>query len=134
MAFAQDNGIRRADAIIRDVVSSLKQFRSIATDNEVTESWIGRIESTIIEHLKAWGEWACETLDTKTDINGHIISNLHIEQTYKGNYHLLANIDGIERKFVIGKNKEEFALIERIGFANLTTDQLKAMVVKYFNL
>ena len=134
MAFAQDNGIRRADAIIRDVVSSLKQFRSIATDNEVTESWIGRIESTIIEHLKAWGEWACETLDTKTDINGHIISNLHIEQTYKGNYHLFANIDGIERKFVIGKNKEEFALIERIGFANLTTDQLKAMVVKYFNL
>ena len=134
MAFAQDNGIRRADAIIRDVVSSLKQFRSIATDNEVTESWIGRIESTIIEHLKAWGEWAYETLDTKTDINGHIISNLHIEQTYKGNYHLLANIDGIERKFVIGKNKEEFALIERIGFANLTTDQLKAMVVKYFNL
>ena len=134
MAFAQDNGIRRADAIIRDVVSSLKQFRSIATDNEVTESWIGRIESTIIEHLKAWGEWACETLDTKTDINGHIISNLHIEQTYKGNYHLLANIDGIERKFVIGKNKEEFALIERIGFANLTTDQLKTMVVKYFNL
>lgn len=134
MAFAQDNGIRRADAIIRDVVSSLKQFRSIATDNEVTEPWIGRIESTIIEHLKAWGEWAYETLDTKTDINGHIISNLHIEQTYKGNYHLFANIDGIERKFVIGKNKEEFALIERIGFANLTTDQLKAMVVKYFNL
>ena len=29
--FARDNGIRRPDAIIRDVVASLKQFRTIAT-------------------------------------------------------------------------------------------------------
>jgi serine/threonine-protein kinase HipA len=59
---------------------------------------------------------------------------MHVEQTYKGNYHLLANIDGAERKFVISKNKEEFASIEQIGLANLTADQLKAMVAKYFNL
>ena len=56
------------------------------------------------------------------------------EGTYKGNYHLLANIDGAERKFVISKNKEEFASIEQIGLANITTDQLKVMVAKYFNL
>jgi serine/threonine-protein kinase HipA len=59
---------------------------------------------------------------------------MHVEQTYKGNYHLLANIDGAERKFVIGKNKEDFASIELIGLANLTTDHLKTMVAKYFNL
>jgi serine/threonine-protein kinase HipA len=73
-------------------------------------------------------------VDVAIDINGHIISNMHVEQTYKGNYHLLANIDGTERKFVISKNKKEFATIEQIGLANLTTDQLKAMVEKYFNL
>ena len=50
----------------------------------------------------------------------------------KGNYHLLAEIDGKERKFVIGKNKEEFALIEKTGIANLFIDQLRAMVEKYF--
>ena len=132
--FARDNGIRRPDAIIRDVVSSLKQFRTIAKDNGVSESWIGRVESTIVEHLKAWGEWEHEAVDVAIDINGHIISNMHVEQTYKGNYHLLANIDGTERKFVISKNKKEFATIEQIGLANLTTDQLKAMVEKYFNL
>ena len=47
-----------------------------------------------------------------------------MEQAYKGNYHLLADIDGKERKFVIGKNKEEFALIEKTGIANLTQKQL----------
>ena len=33
---------------------------------------------------------------------------------------------------VIGKNKEEFSLIESIGIANLSSDQLKDMVEKYF--
>ena len=55
--FARDNGIRRPDAIIREVVASLKQFRSIATKYGVSEQWTGRVEATIIGHLKAWGEW-----------------------------------------------------------------------------
>ena len=132
--FARDNGIRRPDAIIKDVVSALKQFRTIATDNSVSESWISRVESTIVEHLKSWGEWECKTENIPIEVNGHTISNIHIEQTYKGNYHLLANIDDIERKFVISKNKEDFAYIEQIGLANLTTEHLKSMVKKLFNL
>ena len=54
--FARDNGIRRPDAIIRDVVASLKQFRTIATKYGVSDEWTGRAETTIIDHLKAWGE------------------------------------------------------------------------------
>ena len=45
-----------------------------------------------------------------------------MEQAYKGNFHLLAEIDGHERKFIIGKNKEEFSLIESMGIANLSSD------------
>jgi serine/threonine-protein kinase HipA len=132
--FARDNGIRRPDAIIRDVVASLKQFRTVATEYGVTESWIGRVESTIVEHLKAWGEWEYETADVAIDINGHTVSNMHVEQTYKGNFHLLAEIDGQSRKFVIGKNKEEYAIIESVGPANLTIEQLKEVAEKYLNL
>ena len=55
--FARENGIRRPDAIIRDVVASLKQFRTIATKHGVSDEWTGRVETTIIDHLKAWGEW-----------------------------------------------------------------------------
>ena len=54
--FARENGIRRPDAIIRDVVASLKQFRTIAMKYGVSEQWTGRVEATIISHLKSWGE------------------------------------------------------------------------------
>ena len=92
---------------------------------------MGRVEATIIDHLKAWGEWEESELPEFL-MNGHTICNLRMEQAYKGNYHLLADIDGKERKYVIGKNKEEFALIEKTGLANLTPEQLQAMVEKYF--
>ena len=132
--FARDNGIRRPDAIIRDVVASLKQFRTIAMKYGVSEQWTGRVEATIIDHLKSWGEWEENTATSEQIINGHTVSNIRIEQAYKGNFHLLATIDGQERKFVIGKNKEEFTLIEKTGIANLTDDQLKTMVETYFKL
>ena len=130
--FARDNGIRRPDAIIRDVVTSLKLFRTIAKKYGVSEQWTGRVETTIIDHLKSWGEWQEDAAMPELTINGHLVSNIRMEQAYKGNYHLLAEIDGKECKFVIGKNKEEFALIEKTGIANLTLEQLQAMIEKYF--
>ena len=130
--FARDNGIRRPNAIIRNVAESLKQFRSIATKYEVSEQWLGRVEATIIDHLRAWGELNDETFTPELTIKGHSVKGVRMEQTYKGNYHLLAEIDGKERKFVIGKNKEEFALIERTGVANLSAEQLQAMTEKFF--
>ena len=132
--FARENGIRRPDAIIRDVVASLKRFRSVATKYGVSEQWTGRVETTIIEHLQAWGEWQEDEAMSELTISGHLISNIRIEQAYRGNFHLLAEIDGKERKFVIGKNKEEFSLIEKTGIANLSAGQLKLMVEKYFKL
>lgn len=47
---------------------------------------------------------------------------------------MLAEMDGKERKFVIGRNKEEYSLIESIGTANLSPGQLKEMIEKYFIL
>jgi len=132
--FARDNGVRRPDAIIRDVVASLKQFRTIATKYGVSDEWTGRVETTIIDHLKSWGMWEEPSIPSEQIINGHTVSNIRIEQAYKGNFHLLATIDGQERKFVIGKNKEEFTLIEKTGIANLTDRQMKLMVEKYFKL
>ena len=132
--FAHENGIRHPDAIIRDVIASLMQFRTIATKYCVSEQWMGRVEATIIDHLKSWGEWHEDSNTSEQIISGHTVSNIHVEQAYKGNYHLLATIDGQERKFVIGKNKEEFMVIEKIGIANLSTGQLIAMVEKYFKI
>lgn len=82
--FAKDNGIRRPDAIIRDIVNAIKQFRVVATKYGVAEQWIGRVENTMVDHLKSWGELEemapeiCEFV-----INGHIIKNIRMEQAYK---------------------------------------------------
>ncbi len=132
--FACDNGIRRPDAIIRDVVSSLKNFRQVALRHCVAEEWIGRVESTLAGHLKAFGEWEGEDRCLPVEVNGHEIKNIRLEETYKGNYHLYADIDGNERKFVISKNKEEFSLIKKSGVSNITDEQLNMMARKYFKL
>ncbi len=132
--FARDNGIRRPDAIIRDVVASLKQFRIVATKYGVAKEWIGRVEAAIAGHLKDWGEFEKIVQSPILKINGRDIKKVRIEETYKGNYHLYADIDGKEHKFVIGKNKDEFSLIRNIGLTNLTADTLKSIVEKYFKL
>ena len=132
--FARENGIRRPDAIIRDVVASLNQFRTIANKYGVSEQWTGRVEATIIDHLKSWGMWEETSTPSEQTINGHTVSNIRIEQAYKGNFHLLATIDGQKRKFIIGKNMEAFSLIEKTGIANLTGEQLKTIVETYFKL
>ena len=130
---ASNNGILRSDAVIRDV-ASLKSLRTIALKNGVAEEWIGRVESTIVEHLRAWGEWEEDGKRAPVIINGHEIKDIRLEETYKGNYHLYAVIDGCERKFVISKNKEEFSLIKKAGVSNITDEQLDIMVCKYFKL
>lgn len=131
--FAHDNGIQRPDAIIREVAEALKQFRPTAAKNGVGTRWIGRVESTILAHLSAWDEYDKSIGSVSSEVNGHKISNIRIEQTYKGNYHLLASIDGVERKFVIGKNKEEYAEIERTGIANITSNRLIEMAKRFFS-
>lgn len=135
ISFASENGIRAPKAIIRKVAAAVSSFRPLAEKNGVRAEWTGRVETTIIGHLKAWGEWR-EEPDTKEEwyVNGHTVSNIRMEQAYKGNYHLLANVDGRERKYVIGKNKEAFSQIEKTGIAGLTTEQLRAMAETFFNL
>lgn len=131
LEFAKDNGILRPDAIIREVAGSLKNFRKVATKNAVDKSWTGRVEATIYNHLKAWGELP-EPDCTDTTIKGHKLSNIRIEQAYKGNFHLIADIDGEEHKFVISKNKDDFKPIKETGIANLSPEHLQALAEKYF--
>ena len=132
--FARENGISRPDSIIRSVIESLKKFRTIATKNGVSDQWIGMVEATIAANIKEW-----DTSESKPDtpthtLNGHIINNIRIEQTYKGNFHLLATIDSKSRKFIISKNKDEYTTISTTGIANLTEEQLISMAEKYFGL
>lgn len=74
--FAKDNGIRRPDAVIREVADSLKQFRTVASKYGVAEQWIGRIETTIANQLRSWGELEEATHASEITINRHIVKNI----------------------------------------------------------
>jgi serine/threonine-protein kinase HipA len=86
----------------------------------VSEEWISRVESTLVKHLTSWGyDSASPAVFTFTDNEGRTVSDARLEQMYKGNYHLLANIDGRNRKFVIRKNTPLADSITEMGLANI---------------
>ena len=58
--------------------------------------------------------------------------NVRVEKAYKGNYHLLCEVEGKERKFVITSKKEEYTLIDKVGIDNLTDKQLYSLVETFF--
>ena len=132
MQFARDNGIRRPDSIIREVAESLKQFRAVAVKYGVSEQWISRVEATIVDHLKAWGEWKEEAPFAAVTVNGHTVSDIQIEQQYKGNYCLQAIVDGTNRKYIIRKGTPEHETITRTGLANLTDEMRLELVARFF--
>ena len=129
--FAHDNGIRRPDAIIRDVVRSLRKFRAVATKYGVSEQWIGRVETTIASHLKAWGMWEEGTESSAIQVEGHTVTDFHIELQYKGNFLLLATIDGRNMKYIIRKGTQEYDAIAMTGLASMTEEKKKELISLY---
>ena len=131
LELAADNGIRKADTIIADVVESLRSFRTLAEKNGVQERWISAVETTLLHNLEMWGFCPPRTFEPYTDANGRHVENFRIEQQYKGNYHLLATIDGTERKAVIRTKTVEHDEISRHGVPNLADEYLKRLVDKF---
>lgn len=131
LSVAKENGIRKAEAIIRQVGDAILQFRTFAEKHGVKKRWIDAVETSLSNNLKAWGMAVDSQETVELDIDGTLFSNVHIERTYKGNFHLYANVSGKELKFVIGKNKAEYSLIEQLGVKNLSREQLMKMVQTY---
>ncbi len=127
LAIAKDNGIRKAEAIIKKVGEAVSMFRTFAAKNGVKPRWTDAVESTLRENLEGW-EMAPYTHLTEAEIDGILYSDIHVERTYKGNFHLYATTNGKQQKFVIGKNKADYVLIEQVGVTNLSHDQLITMV------
>ncbi len=131
LAIAKENGIRKAEAIIRQVADAILRFRTFAVEHDVKERWIDAVETTLHSNLKAWNMASDIQEAIEFEIDGTLYSNVHIERTYKGNFHLYANVNGKELKYVIGKNKAEYALLEQSGVRQLDNEVLKDMVQTY---
>jgi Uncharacterized protein related to capsule biosynthesis enzymes len=127
LSFAKDNGIRRAEAIIRSVVTSAQKFRKVAKHNGVSQEWIGRVETCIRKHISDWGY----AQESQYNANYESMKNIHIEQAYKGNIHLLATINGEERKYIIRKGTTLYVELTEQGLSNISTNQLIRLAKQY---
>lgn len=130
ISFAAECGIRQPESVICKVAVAVSSFRELAVKNGVREEWIGRVENCLNAHLSAWG-YSQKALSFSFNIDGHEVSNAHIETVHKGNYHLLACIDGRELKYIIRHGKEEYNTITHKGLSNLTEEEMKALIKKF---
>lgn len=130
--FAAETGIRAPESMIRHVATAVSSFRSLAEKNRVREEWIGRIESCLSEHLSSWGFMTRKATYTYTLPSGHRIETAHIETAYKGNYHLLASIDGKEMKYIIRMGMPEHDAITKVGQSNIPEEMIKELVNRFF--
>ena len=131
MELAAENGVRKAESIISEVGKAVLEFRALAERNGVKEQWISAVETTLNGNLEFWGFTNAKASSSYLDGEGRKIENARLEQQYKGNYHLLATIDGKERKYVIRKKTAEHDEISRTGIANLPEGCLKELVSKF---
>ena len=107
-----------------------RRHREYVIQND--DRWISSIESAINAHLVSWGlEYKDNSSSSSFEIAGKRCTDVRIEQAYKGNFHLYASIDGRDCKFIIGKNKPEYATIQETGLSNLSESMLRDLVAKY---
>ncbi len=125
--FARDNGIRHPDSIISQVVKSLRLFKVVASKYKVKADLIGRVDACITSHLQSWNEIK-KTVSLPFDVDGHLVVNVCLEQALKGNLHLLANIDGHDRKYVIRKGSDIYTRLVDMGLSNVDSETLKELV------
>jgi serine/threonine-protein kinase HipA len=90
------------------------------------------VESTLAKHLASWGyDATAPATFAFIDKGRRTISEAHLEQMYKGNYHLLANINGHNRKFVIRKDTPLAGSITQKGLANIDEQFIKNIIEQH---
>ena len=130
LSFAHENGIRNPEKIIRQVATAVMNFRTLAEKNEVKSEWIARIEECLKGHLREWGLLKSEELIVKSFRldDGREVTNVYLEQVYKGNIHLYATINGAARRWVFRPSMPEYISIFSIGIPNVPADILIQLV------
>lgn len=132
LTFAKDNGVRGAEKIIAQVAKAIRSFSTYATKNEVAPAWIACINACLSSHLAEWGLEERELkIGRGTLEDGREVTNVYLEQAYKGNIHLWATIDGQLRKYIFRPSAPEYAEILRYNITETPPGKLLEWVEKY---
>ena len=60
--------------------------------------------------------------------DGRKVTNVYLEQAYRGNIHLYATIDGLARRWVLRPTLPEYVTIATLGIPNVPASMLKQLV------
>lgn len=132
LTVARDNGIRRPESIIREVADAVASFRDFASVCDVKAEWTNRVEKTLRDHLLSWGFVQGVATSSQTYIiDGHKVSDMQLEEAFKGNYHLQANVDGKTYRYIIRKGTQEYNSISSKGLVNIDPNFMRDLVKAY---
>lgn len=133
LQFARDNGVRGAEKIIAKVARAIQLFPQYAAQNGVDSKWIARVNACLLAHLEEWRLVDGEELQTKSFIlgDGRQVTNVYLEQAYKGNIHLWATIGGQPRKYIFRPDAPEYAIILQNNISGTPINTLLEWVEKY---
>ena len=131
--FAQDNGIKNPQKILNEVALAISNFRNIAERYGVKREWIGRVESCLNMHLREWGFATVENQENWVTPKGKQVSNIFLEQAYKGNIHLYATIDGKLRKYIFRPATAEYQYMKEHGIDHIPYEKLRQWICEYMD-
>ena len=130
-SFASEQGIHRPEAVIHEVADAIGDFRTLARQNGVGEEWTGRIEAVLNHNLEEWGLRPPASVLSFVAPEGHKVEKARIESAFKGNYHLVALVDGKESRYVIRKQTPLHDEISALGLSRLSPERLQSLVCQF---
>ena len=108
LRLGRDNSVRNPEEVIDAVMKGTANFEALADANGMDSFHIELISRRLQELRGATPE---STVFSFVSEDGLVVSDIRFERTTKGNIHLLANVNGREKKFVITPKKEVYQTI-----------------------
>ena len=128
LRLGHDNSVRNTEEVIDTVIKGTANFETLAAANGVDSFHIELI-SRRLQELR--GASPMDSTFSFVSEGGFKVSKIRFERTTKGNIHLLATIDGREKKVVITPKKEIYQTILDAGFNRMPDEQKKVLVEHY---
>lgn len=129
LVFADENGIRSAEIIIKQVTNALMNFRILAEKYEVKPYWAGRIDDTLRMHLFNFRELIYDIKFSYIDQDSNVIRDAQILSMDNGAYLMRAMVNGILIKKIIPINVPLNIILSEKGVTRMTEKEMHDLVM-----
>lgn len=121
VAFARKNDIKHPEKVIEQIRMASLGFEARAKVNGVNVFCTEMIGRRLNELGREVPVVVSEPLTFI--VSGSTVSDIRFEKTPSGNIHVLASLDGEERKYVITRKKALYREIEELGFNGMANEE-----------